>query len=300
MSRHGARSLWPQYGVVQEDSPDAQGQFPNPSLNYHVLLVGSHPAVTHISITVLDCLFEERIQKSPIFCKPFFRVWLPDSHNIHWPGGYPHLRFTPWGGHSISLSNYPHKKLLTIILCGLVTQGLKGWVLLGNRSSVQIRSCIRVFFPVAYLFINLYACIGSSISSCGTSQIHKIIKRVTKLHPFMACIFGKCHKRPWRIKGKYSGVYISKTLEIRPGATTSINQMISDQPGIIPQVTGVIIHSRLWAATVFVDHYYDYLHDHIMRGTSAEDTLQIKEAYGYPVAIHSTRFWYHRSGNGIF
>ena len=55
--------------------------------------------------------------------------------------------------------------------------------------------------------------------------------------------------------------------------------MFSNQPGLIPQVNGDLTHARLWAATVFVNHYYDYCYDQITRGTSSEETLWAKEAY---------------------
>ena len=45
---------------------------------------------------------------------------------------------------------------------------------------------------------------------------------------------------------------------------TSIGQMFSDQLGIIPQVTGTITHLVFWAATVFVEHYYDYCYTRLM------------------------------------
>ena len=64
-----------------------------------------------------------------------------------------------------------------------------------------------------------------------------------------------------------------------PGSMTSIGQIISDQPGIIPQITVELNYERLWAANVFVDHYYDYCYNRLMRGTSSEEKLKAKEAY---------------------
>ena len=83
------------------------------------------------------------------------------------------------------------------------------------------------------------------------------ISRIIKLPPCVACIFGKSHKRPCRTKGKHSSGSIRKPSDTRSGATNSIDQMVSAQPGIIPQVTGDLTHARLWAATLFVDHYSD-------------------------------------------
>ena len=85
--------------------------------------------------------------------------------------------------------------------------------------------------------------------------IIKNLSKVKKLPPCVACMFGKSHKRPWSTKEKLSGVFSPET---RPRVMASIDQMLSSQPGITPQVTGDITHLRLWAATIFVDHYSDY------------------------------------------
>ena len=80
------------------------------------------------------------------------------------------------------------------------------------------------------------------------------ISKIRKLPPCVACIFGKSHKRPWSTKGKHSGRPIRKPLDTRPGAMTSIEQIVSAQPGIIPQVTGYLTHERFWTSNIFVDH----------------------------------------------
>ena len=61
----------------------------------------------------------------------------------------------------------------------------------------------------------------------------------------MACLFGKHHSRTWSTKGKRLGGYI------RQGAMTSIEQTISDQPGITPQFNGSLTHARFCSTTVF-------------------------------------------------
>ena len=59
----------------------------------------------------------------------------------------------------------------------------------------------------------------------------------------------------------------------------SIDQMISAQPGLILQVTGALPNKKLWLAMVFVFRYYYYCYAQLMRGTSAEETLNAKETY---------------------
>ena len=80
-----------------------------------------------------------------------------------------------------------------------------------------------------------------------------------------------------------------KPLETIPGAMTSIDQMVFYPPGLIPQSTRAITHTRFWAATIFMDHYSGYFYAHLMRGTSDEETLRTKEAYERLAATHMDR-----------
>ena len=58
-------------------------------------------------------------------------------------------------------------------------------------------------------------------------------------------------EHPWRTKGKRLCGSIRKPSDTIPGDITSINQMVSVQPGIISQVTVSLTHARFWAATIF-------------------------------------------------
>ena len=80
----------------------------------------------------------------------------------------------------------------------------------------------------------------------------------------------------------------------------SIEQMVSVRPGLIPQVTGALTHARFWAATVLVDHYYEYCYAHLMRVTSSEETLWEKEAYDRLADTHGSRVCAYRVDNGRF
>ena len=53
----------------------------------------------------------------------------------------------------------------------------------------------------------------------------------------------------------------------------SIDQKVTAQPGLIPQVIGALTHAKFCESTIFVDHYSDYFYDDIMRGTLSEETL---------------------------
>ena len=124
--------------------------------------------------------------------------------------------------------------------------------------------------------------------------------KVIKIPPCVTCLFGNYHKKPCSTKGKHSGGSISNHLETRPGAMTSIDHMVSAQPGIIPQVSGALTHEIFWPATVFLDHYSKYFYACFMRGTLDNETLQAKEVYDLLSATHGARVFAYRAENGRF
>ena len=85
----------------------------------------------------------------------------------------------------------------------------------------------------------------------------------------VACQFGAAHRRPWRVKGKRSGK-IRKETETKPGDGQSIDQIVSAQPGLIPQMSGFLTSQRYWGVTVFVDHFSDYIYCHLMRALTLD------------------------------
>jgi hypothetical protein len=53
----------------------------------------------------------------------------------------------------------------------------------------------------------------------------------------VVCLFGQAHKRPWRSKSKEKHP-IRKLTDDAPGKRSSLDQMVSAQPGLIPQMSG--------------------------------------------------------------
>ena len=93
----------------------------------------------------------------------------------------------------------------------------------------------------------------------------------------VACQFGQAHCRPWRTKGKKSGS-IRRPEQKKPGDGVSVEHTVSEQPGLIPQMSGFITNKRLWGATTFVDHVSDYVYVQLMRDLSLTETFLEKSA----------------------
>ena len=97
--------------------------------------------------------------------------------------------------------------------------------------------------------------------------------------PFCAsCTFGKAHRRQWRHKGPKSS-HIRHSDDNIPGACVSSDQLVSAQPGLIPQISGRLTSSRIHCATLFVDHASSFVYSFLQRSTSQVDTLDAKAAF---------------------
>jgi len=64
------------------------------------------------------------------------------------------------------------------------------------------------------------------------------------------------------------------------GDGTSVDQIVSAQPGLIPQMTGFLTSYRIWGTTNFCDHVSDFVYVHLMHNFTLEETLLAKRAYG--------------------
>jgi hypothetical protein len=74
----------------------------------------------------------------------------------------------------------------------------------------------------------------------------------------IACQFCQAHHRPWRRKGKASGS-ILKPNNVRPGDGSSVDQIFSAQPGLIPQMAGFPTNNRIWGTTNFCNHVSNFI-----------------------------------------
>ena len=64
--------------------------------------------------------------------------------------------------------------------------------------------------------------------------------------PMCGLTFDNSYKIPWRFNAKCPDGSIRKLSYDRPGLMTSVEQIISSQPNIKPQVTGELTESIFW------------------------------------------------------
>ena len=115
----------------------------------------------------------------------------------------------------------------------------------------------------------------------------------------VACQFGTAHRRPWRVKGKKSGS-IRKEKEVKPGDGQSIDQIVSAQPGLIPQMSGFLTSSRYFGATTVVDHVSDYVYVHLMKNLTLEETIKAKRAWEKILDLAGHTAKHYQADNGRF
>ena len=65
----------------------------------------------------------------------------------------------------------------------------------------------------------------------------------------------------------------------KPGQKVGIDQILSTQPGLVPQEKVSMTRSSIWGATVFVDYATRWVKVHLKQDTSVDSTLEAKEYF---------------------
>jgi hypothetical protein len=66
-----------------------------------------------------------------------------------------------------------------------------------------------------------------------------------------------------------------------PGDGVSVDQIISAQPGLIPQMAGFLTSKQIWGCTTFIDLISDYIFVHQMKDLLLTETLLAKMTFKY-------------------
>eukprot|EP00957_Ditylum_brightwellii_P191765 14598621-Ditylum_brightwellii.AAC.2 len=117
-------------------------------------------------------------------------------------------------------------------------------------------------------------------------------------HLCASCLFGQAHHKPWRSKGKQSQKKIRHDSDDKPGKGTLIDQLVSNQPDLVPQVSGKLTSQRIMGAAIFVDHFSDLVYIYLMMSLSGEETLAAKCAYKRVAQSHGVTIRRYRTDNG--
>ena len=102
------------------------------------------------------------------------------------------------------------------------------------------------------------------------------LKLKNDLPPCVSCMFGQAHRKPWRHKCSLTTTCgtIRRDKRAKPGSMVYTDQLVSAQPGLVPQEKGSPARARIWGATIFVDSQTDYTKVHLMQDATCESTLE--------------------------
>ena len=73
--------------------------------------------------------------------------------------------------------------------------------------------------------------------------------------------------------------FVSKETDNNLVVEVSVDQIQSDQPGLVPQLSGKLKSARIWADQVMVVHFSGLIYVHLIRSTIQEDILALKSAF---------------------
>ncbi len=80
------------------------------------------------------------------------------------------------------------------------------------------------------------------------------------------------------MRGKASGSI--RCLEhILPDNGVSIDQTVSAQSGLIPQISGFLTRCRIWVCTTFCDHVSDFFYINLMQDYMVDETILAVNAF---------------------
>ena len=120
--------------------------------------------------------------------------------------------------------------------------------------------------------------------------------------PCASCLFGQAHRRPWRSKSTKDGKQsILRKPEVkRPGQCVAVDQIVSAQPGLVPQDKGQLTRARIWGCTVFVDYAESLVNVILMKDLGKDATLAAKQEFEDRCATKGVKIEHYHADNGRF
>ena len=98
-----------------------------------------------------------------------------------------------------------------------------------------------------------------------------------------SCAFGGSKRKAWRTKDNFGS--IKKSSHDVPGSLVCVDQLISSQPGLLPQSSGYLTASRIWACNIFLDVNTRYGFGFMMHNTLLEQTIKAKQAFEFELFV---------------
>ncbi|KAL7465893.1 hypothetical protein ACHAXS_006196 [Conticribra weissflogii] len=130
----------------------------------------------------------------------------------------------------------------------------------------------------------------------------KFLKLQNSRPPCVSCLFGQAHRKPWQYKSSIDGKdsVLNGPNVTQPGQKIGVDQLISAQPGLVPQDKGHLTRARIWAATVFVNYFTKFVYVALMTDQTAESALKAKYSFKHLAGTRNVTIKHYHADNGIF
>ena len=112
------------------------------------------------------------------------------------------------------------------------------------------------------------------------------------------CKLSTAKRRAWRTKSNYGSLRSDK--DKLPGDATSMDHVISAQPGLVPRMDSKHTKDRITSGCVFFDHVSGHSYTHLQTSVDNEQTIEAKRAYERFANSHGVTLKRFHADNGIF
>ena len=137
---------------------------------------------------------------------------------------------------------------------------------------------------------------------CFTSSVFLtkwLIESRNKPPLCVACQFSQSYCRPWQTKGNKIGSICTPSQK-ESGNGILVDQIVSAQPGLIPQMSDFLTNKWLWCCTTFVNHVSDYVYVHLTRDLSLSEMLHDKATIENIMTQAGKTINHYHADNGRF
>jgi hypothetical protein len=79
-----------------------------------------------------------------------------------------------------------------------------------------------------------------------------------------------------------------------------MDQIISPQPGLIPQMSGFLTSRRIWGCTTFSGHVSNFVYVHLMQDFTVNETILAVKTFEKVMAQANCTAKHYHADNGAF
>ena len=157
------------------------------------------------------------------------------------------------------------------------------------------------FIDLHHRLLHLPYLVMFRLAKAGILPKH-LLRVKNRLPPCASCLFGTQHKTCWRTRSSIHRQKSSLRREdlSQAGQCVGVDQMISVQPGLMPQEKGHLTRRRIWACTVFFDYFTGFVFVSLIRDLTAESTLAAKKELEHRCTICGVKVQHYHADNGRF